>query len=68
MTTPTDVFADRHISLTDGERAKMLAGLGYASASDLLEAAVPDGIKMDGPLQLPAALTETPRSQPSCWQ
>ncbi len=59
MTTPTDVFADRHISLTDSERAKMLADLGYESAAALLEAAVPEGIQMDGPLVLPAALTET---------
>jgi glycine dehydrogenase len=59
MTIPTDVFADRHISLTADERAKMLAGLGYESASELLEAAVPAGIQMSGPLQLPAARTET---------
>lgn len=58
-TTPTDVFADRHISLTEPERAKMLADLGYSSASDLLEAAVPDGIQMSSLLQLPAAMTET---------
>lgn len=58
-TTPTDLFADRHISLTDDDRAKMLADLGYASASDLLEAAVPEGIQMSGPLQVPAAMTET---------
>lgn len=59
LTTPTDLFADRHISLTDDDRAKMLADLGYATASDLLEAAVPEGIQMTGPLQLPAAMTET---------
>lgn len=57
--TPTDVFADRHISLTDDDRAKMLADLGYSSASDLLEAAVPEGIQMSGPLQVPDAMTET---------
>ena len=53
MTIPTDVFADRHISLTAEERAKMLAGLGYPSATALLEAAVPIGIQMAGRLQLP---------------
>ncbi len=56
---PTEVFADRHISLTEDDRAKMLADLGYASASDLLEAAVPKGIQMTGPLQVPDAMTET---------
>ena len=59
MTTPTDLFADRHISLTDDDRAKMLAELGYSSGSDLLEAAVPKGIQMTGPLHLPPAMTET---------
>ncbi len=58
-TQDTHVFADRHISLTDDDRAKMLAGLGYASASDLLEAAVPDDIIMGRALELPAAQTET---------
>ena len=59
MTTPTDVFADRHISLTPDERAKMLADLGYESAAALLEAAVPAGIQMVGSLDLPLARTET---------
>ncbi len=52
-------FADRHISLTDDDRAKMLAGLGYGSASDLLGDAVPDDIQIDGPLGVPSALSET---------
>ena len=54
----TDEFAHRHISLTADERAKMLANLGYASASDLLEAAVPDAIQIDAPLALDRAHTE----------
>ncbi|NNE97274.1 MAG: aminomethyl-transferring glycine dehydrogenase [Acidimicrobiales bacterium] len=52
-------FADRHISLTADDHAKMLAGLGFATASDLLEEAVPDNIQVDSPIQVPAALTET---------
>jgi glycine dehydrogenase len=52
-------FADRHISLTDDDRAKMLAGLGYGSASDLLEDAVPDDIHIKGLLEVPSALSET---------
>ncbi len=55
----TDEFAHRHISLTDDERAKMLADLGYASASDLLEAAVPDVIHANEPLAVDPAHTET---------
>ena len=52
-------FADRHVSLTPEEQQKMLATLGYATASDLLEAAVPDDIHLSGSLQVPEALTET---------
>ncbi len=57
--TPQATFADRHVSLTPDEQQKMLATLGYATASDLLEAAVPDDIHLSGPLQVPEALTET---------
>lgn len=58
MTINTDEFAHRHISLTNDERAKMLADLGYSSASDLLEAAVPDAIHANEPLAVDRAHTE----------
>ncbi len=54
----TDEFAARHISLTDDERAKMLATLGQPSAAALLERAVPEIIQTGEPLDLPAPLTE----------
>ncbi|MGH1489111.1 MAG: aminomethyl-transferring glycine dehydrogenase [Acidimicrobiales bacterium] len=53
----SDRFADRHIGLSAEDQGKMLADLGYASASALLEQAVPDSIH-DAELNLPAALTE----------
>ncbi|MEL6982452.1 MAG: aminomethyl-transferring glycine dehydrogenase, partial [Actinomycetota bacterium] len=52
-----DRFADRHIGLSDHDQGKMLADLGYASARDLLERAVPGAIH-DASLQLAPALTE----------
>ncbi len=55
----TGAFADRHVSLTGPEQAKMLADLGYPSASELVETAVPDSILMDRALTLPEALSET---------
>ncbi|MEM8924750.1 MAG: aminomethyl-transferring glycine dehydrogenase [Actinomycetota bacterium] len=55
----TDAFADRHIGLTPTEEGKMLADLGYASASALLNEAVPESIHMAEALQVPEALTET---------
>ncbi len=55
----TGSFADRHVSLTGPEQAKMLADLGYASAAELVETAVPETILMERALRLPAALSET---------
>ncbi len=61
MTSPDThhSFADRHIGLSEHERQKMLADLGYRSASDLLEDAVPDDIHVNVRLELPEALSET---------
>ncbi len=55
--TSFDPFADRHIGLTDDDQGKMLADLGYASAGELLERAVPATIH-DTTLALPPALDE----------
>jgi len=55
--TSFDPFADRHIGLTDDDQGKMLADLGYASAGELLERAVPAAIH-DTTLALPPALDE----------
>ncbi|MEM7324362.1 MAG: aminomethyl-transferring glycine dehydrogenase [Actinomycetota bacterium] len=53
----TDRFVDRHIALTPEDEGKMLADVGYATAADLLEQAVPESIQ-DSTLQLPPAMTE----------
>ncbi len=55
----TSEFVDRHVSLGAAEQAKMLADLGYASASDLLEAAVPEVIHATDPLAVPGPFSET---------
>ncbi|MDA3038019.1 MAG: aminomethyl-transferring glycine dehydrogenase [Actinomycetota bacterium] len=58
-TTPSlATFADRHLGLTDDDLSKMLADLGYPSASALLDAAVPADLHLEGLLQLPPALNE----------
>ena len=54
----TDDFARRHIGPDHDEQAQMLAALGVASLDDLLAAAVPPSIRMDGPLALPEGRTE----------
>jgi glycine dehydrogenase len=53
-------FADRHIGLSDTDVEKMLAALGYASLEDLMTAAVPQAIRLDGTetLALPGAASE----------
>ncbi len=54
-----DNFADRHISLSDDERAKMLAELGFSTPSELLLAAVPDNIQVHDRLAVDEAHSET---------
>ena len=52
------VFADRHIGPRADERDKMLATLGLGSLEDLVAQALPAGIRMRQPLDLPPALSE----------
>jgi len=51
-------FTSRHIGPRPDERDKMLAALGLGSLGDLVDQAMPDSIRMQGPLDLPPALTE----------
>ena len=54
-----DSFAYRHIGPRPSEIEEMLAALGLDSLDELVEKTVPSSILMDGPLKLPAAMTET---------
>jgi hypothetical protein len=51
-------FEQRHIGPDAGDRAKMLAQVGYGSLDELTAAAVPEAIKSTGALRLPEARTE----------
>ena len=51
-------FAMRHIGPSADEQAKMLAHVGFSSLDDLTAAAVPAGIMVREPLDLPPAATE----------
>lgn len=51
-------FEQRHIGPDAGDRAKMLAQVGYGSLDELTAAAVPEVIKNAGALDLPGARTE----------
>ena len=52
-------FADRHISLTADEQAKLLAELGYESGAALVAKAVPENIQINEPLTTGGPFTET---------
>ncbi|MGO1317741.1 MAG: aminomethyl-transferring glycine dehydrogenase [Cellulomonadaceae bacterium] len=59
-------FATRHIGTLAGphpDAATMLEALGFASVDELLDAAVPAGIRATEPLRLPAPRTETEVTQ-----
>ena len=51
-------FADRHIGPDEQQEATMLESLGFDSLTDLMNAAVPGGIRAAAELDLPAPATE----------
>ena len=56
--TQNSEFVARHIGPSADEQAKMLAVVGYGSRRDLVDAAVPAGIRSDHVLALPPAAAE----------
>jgi glycine dehydrogenase len=54
----SSAFASRHLGSTGSDRDQLLQLTGFATLEDLAAAAVPQGIRMDGSLELPPALTE----------
>jgi glycine dehydrogenase len=52
-------FVRRHLGPDPDQQRAMLDELGIDSLADLLDKAVPKSIRWDGPLDLPAELTET---------
>src|SRR6266576_2161115 len=55
----SDSFARRHIGPNDRELEKMLHELGFENIDALIEATVPKNIRLDRPLDLPDAESET---------
>src|SRR4051812_2201755 len=54
-----DSFAHRHIGPNKAARAAMLAELGFDNLDELIDATVPRNIRLDHPLNLPAAKSES---------
>ncbi len=51
-------FADRHIGPSEQERVTMLKAVGYPSTEELIADAVPESIRSESKLTLPAAASE----------
>ncbi len=51
-------FAGRHIGPSLDEQRRMLEAVGYGSAEELMDAAIPEVIRWHGTLDLPPAATE----------
>jgi glycine dehydrogenase len=54
-----DSFAHRHIGPNKAARAALLAELGFENLDELIDATVPKNIRLDRPLNLPAAKSES---------
>ena len=55
----TSSFLPRHIGPTQSELSAMLQTVGHGTLDELISEAVPGGIRMDGEMNLPEALSET---------
>jgi glycine dehydrogenase len=55
---PTALFEDRHIGPSEDEAREMLDLVGHPSLDALVEATVPESIRLRRPLRLPAARAE----------
>ncbi|MDB4915055.1 MAG: Glycine dehydrogenase [Gemmatimonadetes bacterium] len=56
--TPADSFVPRHVGPSDADVQAMLAQLGYASLDALVDATIPEGIRLKRPLAIHAGLSE----------
>ena len=56
---PTDSFEPRHIGPRAGDIADMLRVVGTTSLETLMDEAIPGSIRLEGPLDLPPAQTES---------
>ena len=55
-----DSFVPRHIGPSEAEQRAMLAALGYPTLAALIDATVPDNIRLKRALAMPAAMSEQP--------
>ena len=51
-------FVRRHIGPDHAEQRRMLEEVGYSAVGELLEAAIPESIRLQRPLELPTPMSE----------
>ena len=54
----TNVFANRHIGITDSDLPQMFGKIGVKTIDELIDKVIPKGIRLKHPLDLPSAMTE----------
>ncbi|MFM8794410.1 MAG: aminomethyl-transferring glycine dehydrogenase, partial [Acidimicrobiales bacterium] len=54
----TELFTERHLGLTDDDRAEMLRVIGFSSVDELVRATVPASILLERPLDIAPAVAE----------
>ena len=54
----TDIFANRHIGISDSDLPKMLEKIGVGTLDELIDKTIPKQIRLKKPLDLPPAMTE----------
>src|SRR6185436_17084311 len=59
LLAPSDTFPRRHLGPSDADVAEMLKTIGLPSLQALIDATVPKSIRLEKPLQLPAARSES---------
>lgn len=58
MNMKTDLFANRHIGISEEDIQVMLRKIGVATLDELIDKTIPENIRLKEPLALPPAMTE----------
>ena len=54
----TDLLVNRHVGISEADEQQMLQKIGVKSLDELIDKTIPDNIRLEQPLNLPAAMTE----------
>ncbi|MCR5573467.1 MAG: aminomethyl-transferring glycine dehydrogenase [Bacteroidaceae bacterium] len=54
----TDLLVNRHVGISEADEQQMLQKIGVKSLNELIDKTIPANIRLEQPLNLPAAMTE----------